>query len=235
MAYFPNEYILSNGLKVSSDKIVQILRANLTEPRFERMLHVCANRTAQLVPVLEDIYDRGNISAVMRSSEAFGFQVFQVIEKQEKFKVSNRVSQGADKWLTVQRWKNTTECLTNLKSQGYRIFATTLEKGRPIDEFKFDQKTAIIFGNEKNGVSEEALSLTDERVFIPMQGFVQSFNISVAAALTFYHVYHWRQHNLPAHGDLTDKEQHSLLAKFCLDSLESAEALITHALENSKL
>lgn len=166
------------------------LRHHVTPERWARIQTAVDNRRPQTAVVLEDIYDRGNTSAVMRSAEAFGIYQLHMIELGEKFKESKRVTQGAHKWLDSKKWKSTASCIGQLKSQGYRVYVTHLDaQAKPLSEVDMSQPFAIAFGNEKDGASPEILQLADERVYIPMQGFVQSFNISVAAALCFYHIH----------------------------------------------
>src|SRR4051812_29005379 len=125
---FPHSENLQIGsLEISSEKVLELAAPFLTQERRARIQDVVAKRTYSVIPVLENIYDRGNVSAVMRSSEALGMQSVHVIEPGEKFKSANRVTQGADKWLDVTRWKSSRECALDLKSRGYKIYATHLE------------------------------------------------------------------------------------------------------------
>lgn len=174
---------------MDSSFLVEHLKNHVTPERWGRIQSVVDHRRPQTAVVLEDIYDRGNTSAVMRSAEAFGLYQLHLIELSEKFKESKRVTQGAHKWLDRQKWKSTSSCIQDLKTKGYKIYVTHLDtQAKPLGEVDMSQPFAICFGNEKEGASPELLELADERVYIPMQGFVQSFNISVAAALCFYHI-----------------------------------------------
>lgn len=176
--------ILNNDYDV--DFIINTFEHLITLERMEKINRIAANRSGSCIPVLENIYDRGNISAVMRSAEAFGFHKFHVINPTTNFKESARVTQGADKWLNVKKWKDTTEALTHLKNQGVKIYTTALtERAVEIQDLDFSSPVAIVLGNEKDGVSQTALDLSDGNVLIPMVGFTQSFNISVAASLCF--------------------------------------------------
>ena len=109
-------------LKVNYQVVLEKIGPLLTEDRVKKIEKVVAQRNFDTAVVLESIYDRGNISAVMRSAEGLGFGNFHVIETQEKFKESARVTQGADKWVEVHKWKSTTDCVRSLKSNGYKIF-----------------------------------------------------------------------------------------------------------------
>ena len=178
--------VLYKGEAYSPDTILLKLNEFLTPERLNKIERVVEKRSDYFVPVLEDLYDRGNVSAVMRSSEAFGFYKMHIIQSSEAFKESKRVTQGADKWLDVYKWMNTKDCITNLKEEGYKVYSTSLsDDAVSFMDLDFSQKTAVVLGNEKEGVSKEALSLSDGNVLLPMEGFTQSFNISVAAALCF--------------------------------------------------
>lgn len=211
------------NLSVQYDLILQHIGPLLTDERRQKIDRVVAGRNFETAVVLEGIYDRGNISAVMRTAEGLGFANFHVIETQEKFKEANRVTQGADKWVEVQKWQQTKDCVKALKDQGYRICVTTLEASKPLAEIDFSGKTALVLGNEKDGVSREILEAADERMIIPMPGFVQSFNISVAGALCLYHIMQDRIRRTGSNADLTEKEQNILKALYYMRTQDSAE------------
>ncbi len=174
------------GFEVFPEIVIEKLNEFITDERKERIQKILSQRSSYFVPVLENIYDRGNVSAVMRSAEAFGFYRFHIIKINKDFKESQRVTQGADKWLDVSEWTNTKDCILKLKADGYRVYTTHLsKKAVEFDELNLKEKTAVIFGNERDGVSEDALALTHGNVLLPMAGFTQSFNISVAGALSF--------------------------------------------------
>ena len=110
---------------------------------------------------------------------------------------------------------------------GYQVLATHLDANtKPIGEVDVTIPTAIVFGNEKDGISQEMIDLCDQTVIIPMQGFVQSFNISVAAAISLYHITRERQLKLGVQGDLSDDEKNVLAAEFSLRSSKNPERLI---------
>ncbi len=217
---FPFEESISieSHLKVDYKLVLEKVGPMLTPERRLKIAQVVGGRCFSIVPVLEGIYDRGNVSAVMRSAEALGFVNFHVIENQEKFKEANRVTQGADKWVEVTKWKNSGDCIRDLKKKGFQICVTTLEGASDISEVDFSKPTALVLGNEKEGVSAEMIAAADVRVKIPMVGFVQSYNISVAGALSFYHIYQDRRMRLGQSGDLSEKERQILEAVYFLRS-----------------
>jgi tRNA (guanosine-2'-O-)-methyltransferase len=222
------------GVEFTSEEIIDVMTGYVGEDRQEKIERVVSERTYTVVPVTEGLFDRGNVSAVMRSAEALGYQSMHIIESAKRFKKANRVTQGADKWLDLKRWDNTQPCIDHLRSKGYRIVVTHMsETAKPIDEVSFTQPTAIFFGNEKEGVSPELVEQADDCVVIPMTGFAQSFNISVAAALTLYHIHHERARELGKHGDLTTEEHKGLIASYYMRTVTHAEdILLRHKLDN---
>jgi len=128
-------------------------------------------------------------------------------------KRSFSTSKGAEKWLDVRRWHSTTDCIAHAKAAGYQVVVTHLrEDAVGIDEIDWSKPTAVLLGNELEGVSEEAVEAADMCAVIPMDGFMESFNISVAAALVMYEARSSRLRMLGAHGDLSPEEQRILKA-----------------------
>lgn len=179
--------------------------------RQKKIQDVVSQRMVSVVPVLEKFYDWGNVSAVLRTAEALGFQQVHLIRNEAKGKRSRRTTQGADKWLDIAYWHDTTQCLVKLKEQGYRIVVTDLDESSvPIQELPLDKPLALVFGSELAGVSSEARGLADIKCHIPMRGFTQSFNVSVAAGIMLYELRR-RKDELPSgEGDLPEAEQELL-------------------------
>ena len=112
----------------------------LTAERQKKIENVLPGRCFSNVLLMENIYDRGNISAVMRSAEAMGFSMVHMVELGEKFKESQRTTAGADKWVEVRKWKSTKECVQALKAQGKQIIVTHLAAdSKPISEIDFSK------------------------------------------------------------------------------------------------
>lgn len=210
------------GIELSAQDVVDILGPQITPPRRQKIQDVVADRTFNIVTVCEGIYDRGNVSAVMRSAESLGVQPFHIIDTEQHTKVANRVTMGSDKWLDLHRWEETEACISHLKAQGYQIVATHLdETAVPIEAIDFTQPTAMVFGNEKRGISPKMIEMSDIRCIIPMSGFAQSFNISVAAAISLYHVRQDRITRQGRHGDLSPAHHTALLADFYIRALKN--------------
>lgn len=233
---FSNEISLGSGKTVTAEKVCEKIGPLLTADRFQKIERVVSARAYNHVVVLENIYDRGNASAVMRSAEGFGFGQCHVIELGEKFKESQRTTAGADKWVEVKKWKSTLDCVKELKSQGKQIVVTHLDStSKNIAEVDFTKPSAIVLGNEKDGVSKEMIAAADHRVILPMVGFVQSYNISVAGALCFYHIYMDRLRRQGFHGDLTENQKTILKAHYYMRTQDSSVDYLVELMARGEL
>ena len=114
-------YLLNEKLKVTPQDVLTHIFSLLTPERQKKIEKVAQERCFDISVVLESIYDRGNISAVMRTAEGLGFSNFHIIETFEKFKEANRVTQGADKWVETQKWKSTKDFIKYAKDNKIRI------------------------------------------------------------------------------------------------------------------
>jgi tRNA (guanosine-2'-O-)-methyltransferase len=207
--------------------IIDRLGPYLSDRRKARIEQVVAGRTDTVATVVEGLTNLGNISAVMRSAEALGFHRFHIVEAAGRFKTSARTTQGADKWLDITRWEDADACVAGLRAAGYTIVVTHLsDDAVPIDTIDFTRKTALVLGNEQHGVSERMRALADTCCIIPMAGFTQSFNISVAAAVSLYHAYQDRLRRQGFHGDLSPEAVDALRARYYRLSVKHADAIL---------
>lgn len=169
------------------------LQRHLTDRKKSLIEAKLEGRTRYLTVVLEDIHKSHNASAVLRTSECFGIQDIHVIEKQHPYSLHPHISSGSARWVNLHHYNkqqvdNTQACLATLKKNGYRILVTSLnEQARPFDAVDLHTKSAIVFGTEYSGVSDEALALADEIIHIPMVGFTESLNLSVSAGIILQH------------------------------------------------
>ncbi len=217
----------TGAYRLSAEEVLSILEPMVSEERQQRIMDVIAERTYSIASVVEGLTNTGNVSAVMRTSEGLGFQGFHVIKNDVKFKKSVRTSQGAHKWLDVSIWENTLECTTHLKTQGYQIVVTHLDAGaKPLSEIDLTIPTAMVFGNEKFGVSEGMLAAADFTAILPSPGFVQSYNISVAAAMSLFAAHDQRIKRFGQNGDLSESDQTRLKADFYMRSVNHSEDIL---------
>lgn len=174
--------------------LLRFLDAYVTDHKKMEIDRVLGGRTRRLTIVLENIYQAQNASAALRTCECYGVQDVHIIENTARYAVNPGVLKGANKWLTLHRYRdrdkaNTQRCFDALRGKGYYI--VSLDPGTDgrslFDMEPVNQKVAFVFGNELKGLSVEALNGADERRFVPMTGFTESLNISatVSATLTW--------------------------------------------------
>jgi tRNA (guanosine-2'-O-)-methyltransferase len=188
----------------------------LLPPRKERIEQVLAHRTRNLVVVLEKLEDQFNMAAVLRTCEGLGLQEVHVVKHPlVPWKPNQRVTQGCDKWLDLHRYESLEACAKALKARGFTVLASGFSAGaKSLYQLDFKGKVALVFGNERFGVSPEGLAACDGSFWIPMYGFSQSFNISVAASAALNHAVQWRVEHLGHPGDLSEGERAELRERF---------------------
>ncbi|MES2238949.1 MAG: RNA methyltransferase [Bacteroidota bacterium] len=156
----------------------------LTDNRKERFLEVLKNRTKHFTVAVEDVFQMHNTSAVMRSCEVFGIQELNIIEQRFGKRIDKEIAMGAQKWVDINQFDSISNCLSTLKNQGYQIIATTPhENDCLLEDFDITKPSALFFGTERDGLSQEILDKADGFLKIPMVGFTESLNISVSAAI----------------------------------------------------
>ncbi len=171
----------------------------LTENRKERFADVLANRTNHFTIAVEDVFQFHNTSAVMRSCEVFGIQEINIVEQRFGKDIDKEIAMGAQKWVDINKFENITDCIDSLRTKGYQIIATTPHNDSCLlHDFDVTQKSALFFGTEKEGLSEEVMRKADGYLKIPMVGFTESLNISVSAAIIIQDITtRLRQSNVP--------------------------------------
>ncbi|MBP9883467.1 MAG: RNA methyltransferase [Chitinophagales bacterium] len=167
----------------------------MTPERELRFRNVLQKRQEDLAVVLENVWDPHNVSAVLRSCDAVGIQDVYIISPREKreSKIGKKSSASAGKWLTIHHFNEAAICFENLRARNFKIYSTKLEPGAmSLYAINFIQPMALVFGNEKEGVSPTASALSDGNFIIPQVGMIQSLNISVACAVSVYEAYRQR-------------------------------------------
>ena len=220
------------------NELTAFLSGFVSEKRLQRFDEVLEKRLSHLHIVLENLFQAHNASAVLRSCDCFGVQHIHFIENYNRMRISDDVAMGSSQWLTVQRYKdqsnNTRATLQSLKAQGFRIIATTPHQHEySLENLPLDQKTALVFGTEQEGVSPEVIEEADGFVSIPMMGFTESFNVSVCAALCMYELTK-RIRNEVAHPYLSEQEKAEVRLQWIKASVDNSPALIRRFLEDKK-
>lgn len=172
--------------------LLEYLGQYITEHKKSVIEKVLAKRTRHLTVVLQDIFKPHNASAVIRTCDCFGLQDIHIIEKTDQYKVNPFVTRGASQWVDLHKYyrpgsNSVDNCFNSLREKGYKIYGTSpAPTSLPIYDLKPNEKLALVFGNEHEGISDEVKSKVDGLVYIPMLGFTDSFNISVSASIILY-------------------------------------------------
>lgn len=218
--------------KVQIEDLLQFI----TENRLERMQTVLSQRTRYLTVVLENIYNPHNASAVLRSCEAFGVQDVHAIEISNKFEISRRVSQGSHNWLNLYRYNSSKQAVDNLHKKGYKVYFADPRPDYPdLANLPIDNKVALVFGQEKLGITDEMKEIADGGFRIPLYGFVESFNVSVACAISISQVTARIREAKPKSLLLTKEEQDALLNHWVIKNTLAGNVLKKNGRENEFL
>lgn len=190
----------------------------MRQERHDKFKRVAACRQPNLTVVLENVHDPHNIGAVLRTCDSVGIKEIFVLNSRPDLDettiiMGKRTSAGARKWVNVNYYTKVEYCFNHIKKQYDRILATQLgTEAESIYQTDLTQSIALVFGNEKFGISEDTLKYTDGNIVIPQVGMVESLNISVACAVSLYEAY--RQRYLKGfytdHPQLSEKEQAAL-------------------------
>ncbi len=216
---------------ISPGQLTDLLSEHLSEARKATIESVLDGRTENVAVVIEGMVDVGNVSAIMRTANGFGIQRVHAIDSAGKYKRSKRTTRGADKWVDRYRWETTEECFDQLRADGYLVVAADVgDDASPISELDLTGRCALVFGNELDGLSSTARSGADAVVTVPMEGFAESFNISVAAAIALYEVHRQRVARYGASGDLSEEARSRIRAVWYAKTVTNAKIVVDHKL-----
>ena len=165
-------------------ELLDYLENIITPERKQRFAEVLKNRSKHFTVVVEDLFQLHNTSAVMRSCEVFGVQELNIIEQRFGKEIDKQIAMGAQKWVDIIEHPSALDAIDSLREKGYQIIATTPHNSPTyLEDFDISKPSAIFFGTEKEGLSDEVMQNADGFLKIPMVGFTESLNISVSAAI----------------------------------------------------
>ncbi|SDS04771.1 tRNA (guanosine-2'-O-)-methyltransferase [Polaribacter sp. KT25b] len=218
-------------------KLLIYLESYLTDKRKALFKKVISERTQHFTVVLEDISQPHNASAVLRTCDIFGVQELHTVENKYINRVSKYVAKGSQKWITTKRYKsdgnNTKVCFDNLRNQGYQIIATSPHDNSCfLQDFDISKKTAFVFGEETEGVSDFTKENADGFLKIPMVGFTESLNISVAAAIILQDVT-TKLRNSNLDWQLSEEEKEILYLNWIKESIKNVDKIEENYLNNN--
>lgn len=193
----------------------------MTDQRAERFKSVVQKRQLDMTVVLENVHDPHNIGAVLRSCDAVGISEIYVLYNEphlfnSHLKVAGKSNAGARKWVDINFYTDTKKCMQAVQLKYQSIYATHLGKSsQSIYGKDLTQSFAIVFGNEKDGISAETLEFCNQNILIPQMGMVKSLNISVACAVSLFEAFRQRQINGMYEDKSMPSAKISLLKDYC--------------------
>lgn len=212
---------------MGEQELLTYLEDFISEERKERFLSILENRTNYISVAIEDVYQMHNTSAVIRSCESFGVQKAHLIEGRFGKRLDKKIAMGSQQWVDIHRYTTSSEAISVLRAQGYKIVATSPHADSSLlTDFKLEAPIALFFGTEREGLSQEVMKEADMFLKIPMVGFTESLNISVSAAIILQDLTtKLRQSNLPWR--LTDAEILEKRLEWTKKSIRSIEDILT--------
>lgn len=191
-----------------------------TDARRLRLQTVIGARLDAVTVVMDAPHDPHNGAAVVRSCDAFGLQRLHVVERREGFLAANSVSRGSERWVDVHTYRSAAIAIDKLRDEGRELLATHPEGELAPEEVAAIPKIALVFGNERDGITSDLAAACKRAVRIPMRGFAESLNVSVTAAILLSHATAGRP------GDLADEERARLYLRGLLITLPRAPELL---------
>lgn len=203
----------------------------LTDERRNRLNSVLDHRTTHFCVAMEDLYYERNSGAIIRTADGYGIQNVHVIEPKDSFKskVTNIISKGTEKWITKTQHDDiengAKNCIDQLRKEGYQIVATSPHTdGHTIHDFDISKKSAFFLGAEKTGISDIVMEEADTYISMPIYGFTESYNVSVANAILLHELTN-RLKKSDINWQLSNTERTDLMLDWTLKSIVSSHLL----------
>lgn len=223
------------------EQATQILLPFIQPERWSRIEDILSKRTQQTRFMFENPANPSNVWACLRTLDSFGIQHVDVVIQSGRYKGKAALTQkrgmrtamGSAKWLTLKNHLGTKQALESMKREGYHIVCTDVNpNSKDIREMDWDasgKKLCVVMGNEQYGISDEVKEMADESFYLPMVGMAESFNLSVATAITCAHLSAESGQEVGVgplrSGDLSEKEYKTLLLKGALNSIRHKTAM----------
>jgi tRNA (guanosine-2'-O-)-methyltransferase len=216
--------------------LVKYLSGFVNEQKLAKFNRILQFRTRYINIVCEDIYQGHNANAIMRTCDCFGIQDMHIIEKRNTFEINSEIALGASNWVSIYRYNSLDNefIYNNLRSQGYRILATTPHRSsiRLKDIDLNEGPVSIVFGTEREGLSSSAIEKADDFLCIDMVGFTESLNVSVSAGI----ILHYLRDSLSQSGinwHLADNEKELIKLDWLRKAIKRSDLLEAEFLKNN--
>ncbi len=202
------------------ERVIATLESFVRQERRDRIMSVLSRRLESVAVLFDSPYDPHNGAAVLRSCEAFGVQALHVVERDRPFLAATSVARGSEKWVDIVRHTSVPGAVAHAKSRGFTLVATHPEGELSPESLAEVPRVALVLGSERDGIAEELAAACEQRVRVPMRGFVESLNVSVTAAILLSAAIRGRA------GDLSPAEIRRLYARGLYFSVDRARELL---------
>ncbi len=192
---------------LDQEVVVEALEPLCTDARKARLAEVFGRRLQSVTLLMDAPHDPHNGAAIVRSADAFGLSAIHVVERHESFLAQRHITMGSERWVQIHTHPNVQAAVGTLRASGFRLVAAVAEGQHSPQDLRNIPKVALVLGNEKDGILQDLRSACDETVRIPMRGFVESLNVSVASAILLQNATEGRP------GDLSSEQQRFLYTR----------------------
>ena len=160
----------------------------MTPERFQKIKDILNKRQPDLTVVLDNVHKPHNLAAIIRSCDAVGISdIYGISSNEQKVGINLKSASGSNHWVNLHIHHSVPNVISELKQSGFSIYAAN-GSTKAIDYRKVDytKPSVIVLGAELDGISPETLDAVDAEIKIPMQGMVESLNVSVANAVILF-------------------------------------------------
>ncbi len=225
------------NLGLDQEFLYRKLSEYLTPKRKALIKEKLDSRTRFLTLAIDDIQKEHNSGALIRTAESFGVQQVSIVDPEFRKKSARNISIGSHKWVDFEvfdSWLGEGGCLNNLKKQGYDVVATSSSgQGVSLDEFEPKRPTALLFGNEIDGLPEEVIRSADREIYISTHGFSESLNVSVAAGIILFELSkRIRNNTLAQEWGLSASEKNEKRVQWATKSIPNGEQILERIIED---
>tara|TARA_B000000557_G_scaffold179982_1_gene146852 strand:+ start:1168 stop:1821 length:654 start_codon:yes stop_codon:yes gene_type:complete len=160
----------------------------MTPKRFEKIKSILNKRQPDLTVIMDNVHKPHNLAAIIRSCDSIGIgSIYGISPKNKNIGVNLKSASGSNRWVNLKIYRNITSIISKLKDQSFSIYAANNSNAAiDYDKINFKKPSAIILGSELEGLSKQSLKLVDKEIKVPMQGMVESLNVSVANAVILF-------------------------------------------------
>ncbi len=204
--------------------VIETLEPLAVDDRRSRLWSVICSRIGNVTVLMDAPHDPHNAAAVLRTCDALGIPRVHIVPRAETFAVGRTVAKGAERWVEVVPHRSPEAALKLLHDDGFTTIATHPEGNLAPEALASLPRVALILGNEHDGLRDALHAGAHDSVRIPMRGFVESLNVSVAGAVLLYAATRGRE------GDLSDAERARLFARALVRSVPRALSVLDASL-----